>query len=605
MGRERTKIQLQKDQGQKVLPYVLALLLILVLGIFAAVRFDYYYDLNDDMLMKDIISGNYTGTPEGHNIQMLFPISWFLSLFYVIVRHVPWYGVFFLVCHFGCFYLIALRSQRFFEKWYEKLMAVVVEGLLILGFFFYEVVFLQYTVTAGLLGATAAFLLYTTDCEQTNGEFLKKNILSVLLVVIAYLVRTELLLLIFPYIGAVGVCKWSEEKKIFAKENFIRYGVLIGGILGGMLLGQLVHHMAYGSAEWKAFLRAFDYRTELYDYQKIPSYEGNEAFYQRIGLDKSEQKLFENYNYGIDPEIDGEKIGEVAAYAKANRTAEEPFPQRMKRSLKTYVRDVILGRTEQIGISWNVLILFVYLLVFLAALYGKRYAYFWKLPFLFAARSVSWLYIVYGDRAPNRITHTLYMTELLVLCAMLLALHKTLRNNKRAGKTGKYQGFDKWLPVAVMAFLGIFTLRYVPSGLQYVQTEYERREVVNQEYRELMSYCEGHPENVYFLDVYSTVAYSEKAFRDGDNNLNNYEYLGGWACLSPCNTEKLRVLGLTTIEDGICNGDNVYVICHQKREVGWLQAYLDEKGFHKKVEQVDTVTWEGQPSFIIYQVRNQ
>ena len=52
------------------------LILLLLLGL----RFDYYYDLNDDVLMKDILSGVYTGAFESRNVQMLFPLSLILSL---------------------------------------------------------------------------------------------------------------------------------------------------------------------------------------------------------------------------------------------------------------------------------------------------------------------------------------------------------------------------------------------------------------------------------------------------------------------------------------------------------------------------------------------
>ena len=72
-----------------------------VLGVFAALRFDYYYDLNDDVLMKDILAGVYTGTPEGHNIQMLWLVSAFISLFYRMIGTLPWYGLFLCLCHFG------------------------------------------------------------------------------------------------------------------------------------------------------------------------------------------------------------------------------------------------------------------------------------------------------------------------------------------------------------------------------------------------------------------------------------------------------------------------------------------------------------------------
>lgn len=64
--------------------WIIALLTVALLGIFAGINFDYYYDLNDDVLMKDILAGAYTGTPEGHNIQMLWLVSAGISLLYRI-----------------------------------------------------------------------------------------------------------------------------------------------------------------------------------------------------------------------------------------------------------------------------------------------------------------------------------------------------------------------------------------------------------------------------------------------------------------------------------------------------------------------------------------
>lgn len=40
--------------------------------ILMSIYFDFYYDLNDDVFIRDIISGRYTGAPDGHNIQTLY-----------------------------------------------------------------------------------------------------------------------------------------------------------------------------------------------------------------------------------------------------------------------------------------------------------------------------------------------------------------------------------------------------------------------------------------------------------------------------------------------------------------------------------------------------
>lgn len=583
--------KINKNNSNNKKDYIIAGFFLILLGLFVAIRFDYYYDLNDDMLMKDIISGSYTGEPNGHNIQMLFPISWFLSLFYQIVRQTSWYGLFFVLCHFGCFYAIALRTQHFFTKLYEKIAVVLLECIFIFSFLLYEIVFVQYTVTAGLLGATAAFLLYTTDAGLSTKKFIQANIPSILLVIVAFQVRSEMLLLIFPLICVVGVWKWSEEKELFSKESFKRYLPIIGAILIGMLLSEGIHAVAYGNAEWKEFNALFDSRTELYDFQQIPAYEGNEAFYQSIGLAESEQKLFENYNYGIDTKINAKTMEAVATYAKENRKSEQPFVTRLRESIKSYLKITFL---EQTKIPWNYLILLSYFLVLIMAIYRSVYtktslfATFWKLLLLFSVRSALWIYIVYGNRMPPRITHTLYATEVLILCAMLITLGNKVK--------------ERIIPALAFIILIGFTLRYAPSGLQYVETEYARREEVNREYLQLQDYCAYNKQNVYFLDVYSTVAYSEKLFKDVDNSLKNYEFLGGWACMSPCNYEKLETLGISSIEEGITSQSKVYVISHAKREVDWLQNFLQDKGYELTPKCVDIIGVDGQEAFKIYQI---
>ena len=41
--------------------------------VFIGIRFDYFYQANDDVYIKNLLSGVYTGAPESHNIQMHYP----------------------------------------------------------------------------------------------------------------------------------------------------------------------------------------------------------------------------------------------------------------------------------------------------------------------------------------------------------------------------------------------------------------------------------------------------------------------------------------------------------------------------------------------------
>ena len=94
-----------KKQAVKInfiVSVALTLSLVLLAGLFG----DYYFDLNDDVTMKDILSGIYTGTPAGHNIQMLYPISAFISLFYRVYRGLDWYGIFLCFLQYLCVFVI-------------------------------------------------------------------------------------------------------------------------------------------------------------------------------------------------------------------------------------------------------------------------------------------------------------------------------------------------------------------------------------------------------------------------------------------------------------------------------------------------------------------
>ena len=119
-----------KEVVSKRQNFIISVVFLLIPMIALACRFDYYYDLNDDVLMKEILSGNYTGVPEGHNIQMLWLISAAISLLYRIIRIAPWYGIFLCACQFGALLLILNRSFAICTSRKAKLTVGLVETLL-------------------------------------------------------------------------------------------------------------------------------------------------------------------------------------------------------------------------------------------------------------------------------------------------------------------------------------------------------------------------------------------------------------------------------------------------------------------------------------------
>lgn len=600
---------------------ILALAAVVCMMLFVGLKFDYYYQANDDIYIKNILSGAYTGTPESHNIQMHYIISLLISLMYRIAGGLPVYGLFLCACHYGAGYLIFERSARLMTKTWSKISVVVLESVVFTGILLSELVFMQYTVTCTLLAAAAAFRFYTTDRELPVKEFVKANISNVLLVTLAFLVRSEMLLLLLPLICTAGLFKWFTHKPVFTKVNATKYLSVIGLILAGIGVGQATHMLAYSNEEWTAFTEFFDERTELYDYQFIPVYEGNEDFYNQIGLLESEQELLVNYNFGLDEDITADTLRDTADYAVTLKGAGISFTERLKNAIFDYRYKL----THEVDYPWNVMVLAGYALLIILAWKNRSYGYIWKVPFLFAIRTGLWLYIIMGNRYPARITHSLYFMELVILATLVFEeclkeyAQGQVKFTAASGVIRAWQSCSFTILVFVAyIILGMFSFSH---HSELVSAELEQRDYANREMVALENYCKEHYDNFYFVDVYSAVSctdyvmsdgaieYSEKAFENVDNSLDNYDLMGGWVVKSPLTVKKLENYGMEAIdgnsamERGLVDSENVYVIIKTEKSMDWLVDYYAQKaGMQVDVKAVDEIELDGKLLFTVYEV---
>ncbi len=583
----------------------LTLAIIVLAGIFG----DYYFDLNDDVLMKDILAGVYTGTPAGHNIQMLYPISAFISLLYRVYRGLDWYGIFLCFCQYFCVFVILKRALSMSEDKLYKGYAAASIFFFMLGAVGAHFLFVQYTFICGLMSATAVVLIMTHR-EGEKRDF----VLAVILIVVAFLIRSEMLLLTLPivgvgilikwcfsrielkeyYDGAVQVSRYGEKKSLF-KE----YAVLCLVIVGGLIVSLAANRIAYSSPEWKTFNAFFDARTELYDFQYVPDYAENKSFYDGIGLSESQQKLLVNYNFGIDEEIDTQVIRAVATYADSLKTDETPLPAKLVQSIPMYLyrlRHVAFQKSYEYPMTdspFNVIVAVLYLgtlVIYMAERdKKKRLLTVLSLVLLFACRSSLWLYIIVRGRDPIRITHPLYIMEIAVLFGMII---------ERARTSRRYI----FMPLVIAAIVGAM---FVPNQISVIKDEMAERAKMRQHYDALYDYFDSNRDNFYFVDVYTSVSaldgtertFSEKMFSRVDNRESNHDIMGGWASKSPLYYDKLADNGFESMEKALLE-DGVYVVAKESSDVSWISEYYEDKGKAVNVEKVDQVT----DAFMVYKV---
>lgn len=586
------------------------LLPVLAAGLFAVVLgklWTIYYDLNDDALMAQILSGSYTGVPESRNIQSYYPLTLVLSTLYRLAGSVDWYGLFLLICQFGSLALILARIPLLWKKTdaAKEAGAFLLVILAWTGLLLYHLVFLQYSMTVGMIGAAVIVRFLTMPERENLREWFPELLPQILLLVLGYLLRSEMMLFVSPFVALSFLIRLGQIRGKKAGLMLLTLSM----VLAGLALGELGNRIGYRDAAWKEFNRFFDARTQLYDFEKIPDYEGNEEFYERIGLGREQAELIRNYNFGLDEHIDADTLEKAAEYAHEKAAAEKSTGERIRGALWDY-RALLSGRTDgEAGEPYRTVSLVLYGLAVLLVLAGLRprkqeaghpdpdagrkrvlcqLQKLLAIAALAAFRSVLFLYLYYNQRPVVRLTHSIFLEEAVILLWMIAG---ELREKRKTGAA------VFCLLAALFGFASFCQIRDV-------RREEAGRTEVNAPWEEFLSYCREHPENVYLTDVYSTVNYSDPVFSPGEPV--NYDLMGGWASKSPLERKKLERLGVLTEKKSsslagiLLNHENVYAAAESEASMEWLAAYYASLGETVRIQEVDRIG----ENWIVYSVQD-
>ena len=552
---------------------ILSSLTIALFGLFITVKYDLIYELNDDTVIRNLLSGTYTGTPTAMNNQMMFALSLIISLFYRIIPSVQWFDIFLIVCQYVCIWIVLKRLMEYCEKTVGKIVLSAVYLMFLFTFLLNHFVLATYTVTSGMLAVTAIFLFVT---EKNNEKLFRKSIVSIVFAVLAFCIRSEMLLMLLPFICVAGVYRWAREEKIFTKENFVKYLSIFGTLM--VLIGAVMatDKAAYSSDEWKDFRSFFDARTTVYDYTGIPLYDENRDFYDSNNISKEQYLLLECYDYALDENINTEMMNTIADYAQQSG---DGLGDKVYKAVIAYKNQILNG----FGKQYHTIIVIGYIVLALALSRNNILRILLLAAAAFFTRSVVWLYLHGQGRTPERITHPLYWAEVALLVAVYIVERKNIKINCK-----KVNGAVLLMIAAVCAVF--FTQEYSTLGNRYNEL-YEKA----QKYEAVHSYCIENSDNFYFTPIFSMAIYPEMVF-DGSQEPTNYDLLGGWLVKSPSHKEKMNNNGINTIDTDILDKENVYIVQHSgyvsfytEYPFQWLTGYYAGKGYDVEVIKTDTI----------------
>ncbi len=637
-----------KKRENWLIPGFCCLLLFLGIGM----AWDYYFDLNDDVLIRDILSGVYTGESEALTAQLLWPLSALLAGLYRVLPGVPVFGAFLWLCQAGSIFLILKRSLDAVSGSaapgkiraagtssvggsLKKLCLSLLETLLIAACLLYHLVFVQYTVTAGLL-ATAAIFTFLTVRERESERavtFWLRCLPAALLFWLAFCLRSEMGLLLLPLAGVGGIWKWAARAMrgpVFTGRNAASFLGLFGLILAGVLACFGADRLACSDPEWQEFEALFDARTQVYDFYdaSLRSFEENREFYEGLGLTEAQCELLVNYNYGADDAINAQVMEQIAAYGRETRGT---FAHSLAEGIWLYVQRLKNNRSivPDDQLPWlaleggfAALLLAAAFVRWRAARKQKRQerdggngrerkernacGILWKLLLLGAVRSGLWMYLILRERVPERISHPLYFCELVMLAWLFLDTVCGMRQISGQQSSGWQTSGPEGLPVRVIRIAALVlslaaVVIWLPQEAERTDAEYARREQGNAV--NLAALSRYRQENLYLADVMSTVDFSEKLFTEKIRP-GNYDLLGGWMCKSPHSEKKLAAFGYESMGQAVLSGENVRFVGEADTDWSWLTELLAEHGGNGELVLEEEITAEGRSLYIWRLERN-
>ena len=544
----------------------LAASLLMTVAVFAvfSIGWDFYYDLNDDVLIKDVLSGVYSGSPSGYTMQLLYPLGFVLSVLYRALS-LPVFGIFLVLCQFGAVWAVGYQSAECCRTRKGKAAALISEAILWISVFGMHLVYIQYTVTAGMLAAAALFWILTAK---------RRRWFALVLYWLAFCLRTEIALLLLPLACVAGLCALVREWK--KERAAVRYFSLFGILILGMGALYAADAAAYSAPEWKQFRQFFDDRTALYDYRLdfVEQYEENRAVYEKLGISQERQQLLANYNFGADDEMDAVMMHRLAQEASAAQ--EKPdFKKELSVAVWRLAHENWFGKGDA---PFNLLWLGMGLLLCVFFCMKKRFGRLWQ-PLLGGASGTAlWLYLLLQGRMVERVTHPLYLAQILLFVGMLFA------ESRAADAEGRQNAevLSLGLAAGICALTGLACL---PGAVSRIEAEAARREEVNAANEAVMDYCRAHPKTLYLEDVYSTVAYSEKLMTDRDKPFN-YDLLGGWLVKSPLTSRKLSAFGFSSMGEAVRAGEGVNILAEEGSDMSWLKEFFTDTGVEAELLKV-------------------
>lgn len=559
-----------------------------VIGITAI--FGYSFSTNDDAMLRNIVSGNFTGTPEAHLIYIMYPLGLIWKGLYQIMPSTPWYDLFMVGTHYLCWFLLLKRILQQYEKKRDKIIAAIVAFAMLMIIDLAYLVMHQYTVLASVLAATAIFWLIT-GTSKVGREYWNDRIVCIVLLVLCLWLRKQVFLMALPIVFLVIVFDILQTaNKSIRKHLFTHAGIFLAGIVLIVVASFALEYIAYDDGEWRDFKLYNEARTDIYDFYGIPDYEKYAEEYEMLGISYGDWIAIDHYDSGMVANLSTDRMCEIASWAIADKKEAEQYYSVFRQGLYSAGNILFYNDVQPIGLILS--ILYVVALIFA---YRKED----KIGFLCICgmllfQAIFIAYFMLQGRFPERISYGLYLMQ---LCYLVGWFTKQSKQFDYLFNKGRF--WSAVVPIfilLVIAGLGLYQVRMILNESQDIKEKAEDWQYINE-------YCSEHYDKRYCIVTKSFVFSTEMMFVQQNIEADNVIRLGSWIQNSPLEHTHNEEIGISSIAESIVESEDIFFIQNAENDLWWLECYLEDNSENKTAEVIEEINTPNGRKFSVIAIR--
>lgn len=480
-----------------------------------------WFETNDDVFIAELLSGKLTGAPEYHCTFVSPIVTYPLSFLYSLSANIPWWGI--LIWGILLFSLfISLFSIMFQSENITKFICGILMTLGISTACIHIFGQSQFTSAAMILAIAGYIVLFG----------LKNNKYSLIIFIFCELlscaVRDSSMMIIQPMgfcfiVGYILFENFTHKNKSFKKDCKYIFTYFISVILI-ICITKFASFSSFSSEKWHTYLNFNTARVYLFDYQEQISYENLSDILMKYNISQTDYEQYLNYrNWYPEIFISDEFVSELL-----------PRLEDLRNDVSTN-SSCIFGFFQLIFSSnqfWHIhqLTAILFLLTILLSILYKKYYFLIPSIFTIGGYLLGIFFLSYRNKYALRVMIPYYYGALLfsILLLWTLLFHKTKNSKNVSSKT---QLFAIALTLSVILipsfYIGKNQFAYIRRQNHLVNTNNYV------DLKEIMDYCNSHPENHYITDMSYERLISTDIFCSDFYSPSNFIYSGSWYSCAP------------------------------------------------------------------------